>query len=75
MKTNKEKLTTVKVNAESWDGLKRATMEDGISFRLLVQASIEEYIFNESFRDIIKDRIIKSPRIELRDKRFTDPDA
>ena len=50
----KQKLTSVKVNEQSWNNFKKLSIDEQITFRQLVHISIEEFINNESYRKTIK---------------------
>ena len=56
----KQKLTSVKVNEESWNNFKKMSIDEKITFRQLVDISIEEFINNKSFRNTIKEKVIEN---------------
>ena len=60
----KQKLTSVKVNEESWNDFKKLSIDEQITFRQLVHVSIEEFINNKSFRNTIKEKVIENGKKE-----------
>jgi|GEM_PF-4831835 hypothetical protein len=60
----KQKLTSVKVNEESWNNFRKMSIDEKITFRQLVSISIEEFINSESFRNTIKEKVIKNGKKE-----------
>ena len=48
-----QKLTSVKVDIDSWNNFKKLSIDEKITFRQLVQISIGEFINNKSFRKTI----------------------
>tara|TARA_R100001443_G_scaffold109638_2_gene121055 strand:- start:4048 stop:4254 length:207 start_codon:yes stop_codon:yes gene_type:complete len=60
----KQKLTSVKVNEESWNNFKKMSIDEKITFRQLVDISIEEFINNKSFRNTIKEKVIENGKKE-----------
>ena len=53
----KQKLTSVKVDIDSWNNFKKMSIDEKITFRQLVMISIEEFINNKSFRKSIKEKV------------------
>ena len=60
----KQKLTSVKVNEQSWNSFKKLSIDEQITFRQLVHISIEEFINNESYRKTIKEKVIENGKKE-----------
>ena len=56
----KQKLTSVKVDEDSWNDFKKMSIDEKITFRQLVRVSIEEFINSKSFRNTIKEKVIKN---------------
>ena len=52
-----QKLTSVKVDIDSWNNFKKLSIDEKITFRQLVQISIGEFINNKSFRKTIKEKV------------------
>ena len=60
----KQKLTSVKVDIDSWDSFRKLSIDEKITFRELVQISLIEFINNKSFRKSIKEKVIKNGKKE-----------
>ncbi len=60
----KQKLTSVKVNEESWNNFKKMSIDEKITFRQLVDISIGEFINNKNFRNTIKEKVIENGKKE-----------
>jgi hypothetical protein len=60
----KQKLTSVKVNEESWNNFRKMSIDEKITFRQLVSISIEEFINSKSFRNTIKEKVIENGKKE-----------
>tara|TARA_R110000787_G_scaffold72900_2_gene162537 strand:+ start:1437 stop:1643 length:207 start_codon:yes stop_codon:yes gene_type:complete len=60
----KQKLTSVKVDEDSWNDFKKMSIDEKITFRQLVRVSIEEFINSKSFRNTIKEKVIKNGKKE-----------
>jgi len=60
----KQKLTSVKVDEDSWNNFKKLSIDEKITFRQLVEISIVEFINNKSFRNTIKEKVIKNGKKE-----------
>ena len=60
----KQKLTSVKVDIDSWDSFRKLSIDEKITFRELVQISLIEFINNKSFRKLIKKKVIKNGKKE-----------
>ena len=60
----KQKLTSVKVDEDSWNNFKKLSIDEKITFRQLVEISIVEFINNKSFRNTIKEKVIKNGKEE-----------
>mgnify|MGYP003139795440 CR=1 FL=1 len=60
----KEKLTSVKVNENSWNSFKKLSIDEKITFRQFVNISIDEFINNERFRKSIKEKVIENGKKE-----------
>ena len=60
----KQKLTSVKVDEDSWNDFKKMSIDEKITFRHLVRVSIEEFINSKSFRNTIKEKVIKNGKKE-----------
>ena len=63
-KDTKLKLTSVKVDIDSWNNFKKMSIDEKITFRQLVDISIEEFINNKSFRNTIKEKVIENGKKE-----------
>ncbi len=55
-----QKLTSVKVDIDSWNDFKKLSIDEKITFRQLVQISIAEFISDKGFRNIIKEKVTKN---------------
>jgi|TARA_Y100000310_G_scaffold148132_1_gene147402 hypothetical protein len=60
----KQKLTSVKVDIDSWDSFRKLSIDEKITFRELVEISLIEFINNKSFRKTIKEKVIKNGKKE-----------
>jgi len=60
----KQKLTSVKVDIDSWDSFRKLSIDEKITFRELVEISLIELINNKSFRKTIKEKVIKNGKKE-----------
>tara|TARA_R110000744_G_scaffold110482_9_gene208411 strand:+ start:455 stop:661 length:207 start_codon:yes stop_codon:yes gene_type:complete len=56
----KQKLTSVKVDEDSWNNFKKMSIDEKITFRQLVEVSINQFINNKSFRKTVRERVIKN---------------
>ena len=54
-----QKLTSVKVDIDSWNDFKKMSIDENITFRQLVKISIGEFVNNRSFRNTIKEKVTK----------------
>lgn len=54
----KQKLTSVKVDIESWNSFRKLSIDEEITFRQLVHISLKEFVNNKKFRKTIKDKVI-----------------
>jgi len=55
-----QKLTSVKVDIDSWNDFKKLSIDEKITFRQLVQISIAEFISDKGFRNIIKEKVTEN---------------
>jgi len=55
-----QKLTSVKVDIDSWNDFKKLSIDEKITFRQLVQISISEFISDKGFRNIIKEKVTEN---------------
>ena len=60
----KQKLTSVKVDEESWTNFKKMSIDEKITFRQLVHVSINQFINNKSFRKSIKEKVTTNGKKE-----------
>jgi hypothetical protein len=60
----KQKLTSVKVDIESWDSFRKLSIDEKITFRELVQISLMEFINNKGYRNTIKEKVINNGKKE-----------
>tara|TARA_Y100000401_G_scaffold111633_1_gene110092 strand:- start:524 stop:730 length:207 start_codon:yes stop_codon:yes gene_type:complete len=60
----KQKLTSVKVDEDSWNNFKKMSIDEKITFRQLVHVSIDEFINNKSFRKTIKEKVTTNGKKE-----------
>ena len=60
----KQKLTSVKVDIDSWNSFRKLSIDEKITFRELVEVSLIEFINNKSFRKTIKEKVIKNGKKE-----------
>jgi len=60
----KEKLTSVKVDIDSWNSFKKMSIDEKITFRQLVSISINEFLTNQNFRKLIKEKVINNGKKE-----------
>jgi len=60
----KQKLTSVKVDEDSWNDFKKMSIDEKITFRQLVHVSINQFINNKSFRKSIKEKVTKNGKEE-----------
>jgi len=60
----KQKLTSVKVDEDSWNNFKKLSIDEKITFRQLVMISIDEFINSKSFRKSIKEKVTKNGKKE-----------
>ena len=64
MKQTAQKLTSVKVDIDTWNNFKKLSIDEKITFRELVQISIGEFINNKGFRKTIKEKVIQNGKKE-----------
>ena len=60
----KQKLTSVKVDEDSWNNFKKMSIDEKITFRELVMISINEFINNKNFRKSIKEKVTTNGKKE-----------
>jgi hypothetical protein len=60
----KQKLTSVKVDEDSWNDFKKMSIDEKVTFRQLVHVSINQFINNKSFRKSIKEKVTKNGKKE-----------
>ena len=53
----KQKLTSVKVDIESWNSFRKISIDEEITFRQLVHISLKEFINNKKFRKTIREKV------------------
>jgi len=58
----KLKLTSVKVDEDSWNNFKKLSIDEKITFRQLVSFSIDEFVNNKSFRKTIKKKVTSNEK-------------
>jgi len=59
-----QKLTSVKVDIDSWNDFKKLSIDEKITFRQLVQISIAQFINDKGFRNIIKEKVTENGKKE-----------
>ena len=52
-----QKLTSVKVDIESWNSFRKISIDEEITFRQLVHISLKEFINNKKFRKTIRENV------------------
>ena len=60
----KQKLTSVKVDIDSWDSFRKLSIDEKITFRELVKISLIEFIENKVYRKTIKEKVIENGKKE-----------
>jgi len=60
----KLKLTSVKVDEISWNDFKKLSIDENITFRQLVNFSINEFVNNKDFRTTIKKKVTSNEKKE-----------
>ena len=60
----KQKLTSVKVDIDSWDSFRKLSIDEKITFRELVKISLIEFINDKVYRKTIKEKVIKNGKKE-----------
>ena len=60
----KQKLTSVKVDIESWDSFRKLSIDEKITFRELVKISLIEFINDKVYRKTIKEKVIENGKKE-----------
>ena len=53
----KQKLTSVKVDIESWNSFRKISIDEEITFRQLVHISLKEFINNKKFRKTLREKV------------------
>ena len=53
----KQKLTSVKVDIESWNSFRKISIDEEITFRQLVHISLKEFVNNKKFRKTIREKV------------------
>jgi|TARA_R110000744_G_scaffold155060_2_gene270259 hypothetical protein len=60
----KQKLTSVKVDIDSWDSFRKLSIDEKITFRELVKISLIEFINDKVYRKTIKEKVIENGKKE-----------